>query len=88
MKYLHWKKSLLVIDKILRLFVYTLTVNEKRYMLNRDNLTQQIQMQLSEKQKTFSRFFFFSFLKAILNFKHLPKKDVLLSLCISGNTGS
>ena len=87
MKYLHWKKSLLVIDKILRLFVYTLTVNEKRYMLNRDNLTQQIQMQLSEKQKTFSEFFF-AFLKSILNFKHLPKKDVARSLCISGNTGS
>ena len=76
-----------MIDKILRLFVYTLTVNDKRYLLNRDNLTQPIQMQLSEKQKTFSEFFF-SFLTSILNFKHLPKKDVPLSLCISGNTGS
>ena len=56
-------------------------------MLNRDNLPQPIQMQLSEKQKTFSEFFF-AFLKSILNFKHLPKKDVARSLCISGNTGS
>ena len=46
-------------------------------MLNRDNLTQPIQLQLSEKQKTFSQFFFFfvAFLKSLLNFKHLPTKD-------------
>ena len=31
-------------------------------------------MQLSEKQKTFSEFFF-AFLKSILNLKHLPQKD-------------
>ena len=41
-----------------RLFVNTLTVNGKHYLLNRENLRQQIQMQLSEKQKTFSEFFF------------------------------
>ena len=35
---------------------------------------QKIEMQLSEKQKTFSSFFF-AVLKPILNFKHLPKKD-------------
>ena len=69
--------SLLVIHKILRLFVHTLTVNDKDYLLNRGNLTQPIQMKLSEKQKTFSQFFFFffAFLKSILNVKHLPKKD-------------
>ena len=71
---MHWKKSLLVIQKILRLFVKTLTVNDMHYRLNRDNLTQPIQIQLSQKQKTFSEFFF-AFLKSILNFKHLPKKD-------------
>ena len=59
---MHWKKSLLVIDKILRLFVNTLTVDEKRYLLNRDNLTEAIEMQLSEKQKNFSEFFFLPFL--------------------------
>ena len=63
-----------MIQKILRLFVNTLTVNDKDYLLNRDNLTQPIQMQLSQKQKTFSEFFF-AFLKSILNFKHLPKND-------------
>ena len=63
-----------MIQKILRLFVNTLTVNDKHYLLNRDNLTQPIQIQLSQKQKTFSQFFF-AFLKSILNYKHLPKKD-------------
>ena len=63
-----------MIHKILRLFVNTLTVNDEHYLLNRDNLKQQIQMQLSEKQKTFSEFFF-AFLKSILNFEHLPKRE-------------
>ena len=71
---MHWKKSLLVIQKILSLFVNTLTVNDKYYLLNRDNLTQPIQMHLSEKQKTFSQFFF-AFIVCILNIQHLPKKD-------------
>ena len=71
---MHWKKSPLVIHKILRLFFNTLTVDEKHYLLNRDNLTEPIQIQLSQKQKILSEFFF-AFLKSILNFKHLPKKD-------------
>ena len=66
--------SLLVIHKILSLFVNTLTVNDKHYVLNRDNFTQPIQMELSEKEKTFSQSFF-AFLKSILNFKYLAKKD-------------
>ena len=60
---------------MLRLFLKTLTVDEKHYLLNRDNLTQTIQIQLSQQQKTFSQFFF-DFLKSILNFKHLPKKRI------------
>ena len=67
------KKSLLVTHKILRLFVDTLTADDKHYLLNRDNLAKQIQMQLSKKRKNFSEFFFV-FLKSIINFKHLPKK--------------
>ena len=62
-----------MIDKILRLFANTLTVEEKHYLLNIDNLKQPIQMQLAKKEKKFSPIFF-SFLKSILNFKHLPKK--------------
>ena len=50
-----------------------MTLDEKHYLLTGDNLTQTIQIQLSEKQKTFFQFFL-AFLKSILNFKHLPKK--------------
>ena len=56
------------------MFVNILTVDDKHYLLNRDNLTQPIQMQLSKKQKTFSEISF-AFLNSLLNFKHLPKKD-------------
>ena len=57
--------------------VNTLTVDEKRYLLHRDNLTKPIQMQLSQKKRSLSpfSFFFFAFLKSILNFKHFQKKD-------------
>ena len=51
------EKFLLVICKILGLFVNTLTTDDKYSLLKKDNLTQTIQMQLSEKQKTFSEFF-------------------------------
>ena len=58
LKYILWKKYVLVIHKILRLFVNTLIVEDKHYLLNRENLTQPIQMQLYQKQKTFSELFF------------------------------
>ena len=61
---MHWKKNLLVIHKILRLFVKTLIVDEKHYLLNRDNLTQPIQMQLYHKQKKIL-IFLLAFLKSI-----------------------
>ena len=68
------KKSLLVLNKILRLFVIILTTDDKHYMVNRDNLTQPIQKPLPQKQKIFSQFFF-TLLKSILNFKDLRKKE-------------
>ena len=66
--------SLLVIHKILSLFVNTLIVDEKHYVLTRHNLTQTIDIQLSQKQKIFFQFFL-AFLKSILHLKHSPKKD-------------
>ena len=63
-----------MIHKILRPFVNTLTIDDKHYLLNRDNLTEPIQMQLSKKQKTFSKISFV-FLNSLLNFNHLLKKD-------------
>ena len=71
---MRWKKSLLVIHKIHRHFVNILTADDKHYLINRDILAQRIQMQLSQKQKTFSELFF-AFLKSKFNFKQFPKKD-------------
>ena len=68
-----WKKFLLVICKISRLFINTLSADGKYSLLNRDNLTQPIQIQLSRKQKSFSDFFS-TFLKSSLNFEHFLKK--------------
>ena len=82
-----WKKSLLVIHKTLRLFVNPLTADDKNYLLNRDNLTQAIQMQLYQKQKTFSELFF-EFSKSKYNFKQLSKKDEPHRGWISRNNGS
>ena len=61
-------------NEMLSLFVNMFPVNDKHYLVNRDNLTQPIQIQLSEKQKKIFQFFL-AFLKSILNFKDLPKKD-------------
>ena len=58
---------------MVRLFVNGLTADDKRYLLNKDKLTQPIQMQLSQKQKNFSPTFF-AFPKSIINFEYFPKK--------------
>ena len=63
------KKSLLVTSKISRLFPNTLSADGNYSLLNRDNLTQPIQMQLSRKEKSFSDSFA-AFLKSSLNFEH------------------
>ena len=73
---------MLVICKILRLFVSTLTDDDKYSLLYRDNLIQPIQILLSHKQKTFSQFFS-AFLKSTLNYEHSGKKDDPHSQCIS-----
>ena len=66
-----------MIRKIPRLFLNIFTIDDKHYVLNRDNLTERIEMQLSKKQQTFSSISFV-FLNALLNFKHLPKKKMTL----------
>ena len=77
-----WKKSLLLAYQILVLLFNTLAADEKYHLLKRDNLTVPIQMQLSQKQKTFSRF-----LAAIpnsrWNFEHFDKKDSLIEFEIT-----
>ena len=71
------KKPLLVICRILRLFVNSLTADDMYALLNRDNLTQPIYMQLSREEKIFS-WIFFPFLKSILTFNHFQKKMNLI----------
>ena len=46
------------------------------------NFTQQLEAQLSQKEKTFSGFFV-EFLKCALNLEHFEKKDEYSSLVIS-----
>ena len=70
---LTFKKSVLVICKISRIFLNTLSADGKYSLFNRDNITQPIQMEVSQKQKTFSEFFS-AFLKSNLNFEHFQKK--------------
>ena len=73
---MHWKNSLFGIHKIIRLFFNELGVNGRPYLLNRDNVTQPIETQLSEQKETCSQFsFFLIFLEYILNFIHLTRKD-------------
>ena len=67
------KKSILVVCKILRLFVNTSTAYDKSSVLNREYFMQLINMQLSQKQITFSELFS-AFLKSILNFEHIQTK--------------
>ena len=69
---------MLVLWKILRLFVDTLTDDDKYCLLYRDNLTQPIQILLSQKQQTFSEFFS-AFLKSTLNFEHFQNKMTLIA---------
>ena len=61
----------------MKLFLNRLTADDKNYLLNKDNLTLPIQMQLSQKQKSFSNFFFF------LPFENLY---YILNICQIKNT--
>ena len=53
---LSWKNSLLLTCQILGLLLNTLTADEKYLVLHRDNSRIRIQMEFSEKQKSFSDF--------------------------------
>ena len=61
-----------MICRLLGMFANILTADDKYSLLNRDNLRQPIQMQLSQKEKTFSEFVF-EFLKCKLNFERFQK---------------
>ena len=79
---LSWKKSALVRSKILGLFVNTLTAEYTYSRRNMQTLTQQVQMPLSLKRKSFSGFLI-AFLKSTWNGEHFQKKGESSSLSIS-----
>ena len=67
--------SPLVFGEIFCVFVDTLPADSKYPIEHYKDLRLPIQMQLSEKQKRFSEFFFFfSFLESTSNFKHFEKR--------------
>ena len=51
-----------------------MTADDKYSLLNKDNLTQPIPTQFSQKQKAFAKFFL-AFSKSTLTFEHFQKKD-------------
>ena len=81
-RYFICKKSLLQACQTLELLVNTLAADEKYPVPNRDNLMRGIQIQLSQKQKSFSEFIV-EFLKFRLNFEDFEKKDDSHSFCVS-----
>ena len=74
--------SLLVIFETLGVFVKTLTVHDKYFLCNGENLRQRTEIQLSKKLKTFSPFFT-TFAKFTLNFQYFGNKDDSHQLFIS-----
>ena len=62
-----------------------MTAVDKCSLPNKDNLTQPIHKELSQKLKTFRRFFP-AFHKSWLNFEHFQKQDHAHSLFISDAT--
>ena len=66
--------SSLVLGEILGVFVHTLTADGNYLVPDCENFQLPIEMQLSEKRKTFSQFFV-PVLESTSIFKHFEKKD-------------
>ena len=84
---LSWKTSLLLTWQILGLFVNTLVADEMYLLLNGENITISIQMQLPQKKITFSHFLA-AILKSRINFKYFQAKYIPHRFCISEITTS
>ena len=79
---LSWKKSALGGSEILKLFINTLTADDKYSRRNMQNLEQQFQTPLFQKQMTFSGFVI-GFLKCAWSLEHFRKRDEYPNLIIS-----
>ena len=84
---LSWNKSLLLTCQLLGLRINPVPAYEKYPILNRGNLTIPIQMQLYQKEESFSQFFLI-YLKSRLKFKSFEKKDDPHRFCIFEVTDS
>ena len=78
---LSWKNSALVTSEISRLFVNTLTLDDKHSRIYMQIFWQQLQTPLSQKGMAFFRFFI-GFLKCAQNLEHSEKKEGYPSLII------
>ena len=74
--------SALVTSEIFRLFLNTLTPDDKYSRRNMQTFWQQVQTPLSQKGETFFRFFI-EFLKCAWNLEHFEKKEEHHSLIIT-----
>ena len=79
---LSWIKLALLWCDILRLFVNTLTADNKYSRSNIQIFAQQLETPLSQKKKTFS-WFFIAFLKFAWNLEQFERKDEYPRLIIS-----
>ena len=77
-----WKNSLLVMCKMFRLFVNTLTVGDKYSLLNMENFNAVNPDAFIQETKHFSEFCS-AFLEFRLNFEHFETKDDPHSWCNS-----
>ena len=84
---LSWKKFRLLTFEILGHLFKILAADDDYPVLNRDNLTIPIQMNLSKKKKSFSEFLT-AFTKSRLNFKYFEQKDDRHRFCTSDITDS
>ena len=84
---LNWKKSALVTSEIFRLFVNTLTPDDKYSRRNMQILWQQLETPLSQKGKTFWTLLF-AFLKCPWNLEHSQKKEEYPGLIITETIAS
>ena len=71
-----------MLGEILGVFVNTWTADGSYPVQDCQNLQPPIQMQLSQKRKTFSEFFL-PFLESTSNFKHFERKHACHNQCIS-----
>ena len=77
-----WKNSTLVTSEISRLFINTLTPDDKYSRRNIQIFWQQLQRPLSEKGMAFFRFLI-AFLKCAWNLEHFEKKEEYATLIIT-----